>query len=81
MTPPRLTAPTLHLAGVSHGFFSRDGGVSSGVYRSLNVGLGSEDDPVAVSQNRERCRQTLNSDVLLTLYQVHSPDVVIVDEP
>ena len=42
------------LAGVKHGFFGREGGVSSGIYASLNAGTGSNDDPANVLENRRR---------------------------
>ncbi len=81
MTPPRLESTSLAGAGVAHGFFSRKGGVSGGVYKSLNVGLGSSDDPADVAENRLRCRDSLGAEHLLTLYQVHSADAVVVTEP
>ena len=52
LTP--LTHPLLAKAGVKHGFFTRQGGVSEGIYASLNTGVGSNDDPVAVAENRRR---------------------------
>jgi len=69
--------------GVAHGFFARTGGVSQGIYQGLNCGLGSDDDRTAVLENRRRAAERLGvtSDRLLTLYQVHSPDVVTVTEP
>ncbi len=81
--PPCLTAPGLAQSGVRHGFFSRHGGVSDGVYASLNTGPGSGDEPAAVSENRERCAAVFSVEPnhLLTNYQVHSADVVHVDGP
>lgn len=69
--------------GVSHGFFSRHGGVSEGTYASLNVGRGSNDDPANVIENRELVAKALGSDGdhLLGLWQCHSRDVLIVDAP
>jgi YfiH family protein len=60
-------------AGVRHGFFTRQGGVSTGLYASLNCGLGSGDDQNHVVQNRARCAQALGiaRDRLFTPYQVH----------
>jgi hypothetical protein len=57
MTEPEvLTNPALAaLPGVRHAFFTARGGVSQGVYASLNVGVGSRDDPAAVTENRRRC--------------------------
>jgi YfiH family protein len=69
--------------GVRHGFFTRRGGVSTGVYDSLNVGVGSRDDPEAVQKNRARAAAAIgvSSDALLTAYQIHSARAVIVDAP
>ena len=67
------------LPGVGHGFFTRQGGHSTGLYASCNVGLGSKDDKAAVMANREACMRHLrpNSPPLLaTCFQVHSPDIV-----
>jgi len=71
------------LACVRHGFFTRAGGVSTGLYASKNVGFGSNDDPVAVTENRRRCMESLDlpADALVTVHQVHSPDVVTVEQP
>jgi len=83
MTPHDL-APTLTaLRGLSHGFFGRRGGVSQGVYATLNAGPGSNDDPAAVLENRARIAAALGVDAahLLSLHQVHSPRTVHVDEP
>lgn len=82
-TPQILTAPELSGAGIRHGFFTRVGGVSTGIYASLNIGLGSDDDRGAVAENRARAMTALGlaPDRLCTLYQVHSADAVIVDEP
>ena len=60
MTPAFLTSPVLaELPGVQHAFFTRQGGVSEGVYDSLNVGLGSSDDPLCVVENRRRAAAAL----------------------
>ena len=69
--------------GVAHGFFTRQGGVSKGVYGSLNCGLGSRDDAENVRQNRSLVAETLGvpPEHLLTLYQIHSATAVIVDKP
>ncbi len=82
--PPFLTAPGLaKCANVSHGFFGRAGGVSTGIYASLNTGPGSEDSKANVAENRSRCAQVIgvSSDSLLTVYQFHSPKVVTVNGP
>jgi YfiH family protein len=83
-TSAMLEASSLSsLAGIRHGFFTRDGGVSSGIYASLNGGVGSSDAPDQVAENRARMAATLGvaRDCLLTCYQVHSPDVVIAEVP
>jgi len=69
--------------GVRHAFFGREGGVSSGIYAGLNGGLGSNDEPARVAENRQRMALHLGVEPgrLLTLYQIHSPDVVIAEEP
>ena len=82
--PPILTSPLLtELRGVRHAFFTRQGGVSEGVFDSLNVGLGSGDDPLCVAENRERAGRALGQDgaALLTCYQIHSAMAVTVDAP
>lgn len=82
MSPPFETAPILTgLAGISHGFFGRRGGVSSGLYDSLNAGEGSGDKPKNINENRARILAVLGGDTLLSCYQVHSPDVVTVTAP
>lgn len=71
------------LPGVRHGFFTREGGVSEGIYEGLNVGLGSKDDREHVAENRRRVSDHLGfADVpLSTPHQIHSPDAVVIDEP
>ena len=68
---------------IRHGFFGRDGGVSEGLYRSLNCGYGSGDDPDAVRENRARVTATcgLSPDALCTAYQVHSAEALVVTTP
>lgn len=69
------------LAGVAHGFLGRRGGVSTGALAGLNVGLGSDDDPAAVAENRRRATDAvLPGARLATLYQVHSADAVAVTD-
>lgn len=78
--PEAIGAATL--SGLPHGFLTRRGGVSSGIAAGLNVGLGSGDDGAAVAENGRRAAQAvLPGARLVTVYQVHSPDAVIVDEP
>ena len=79
-----LRSPLLaQVAGVRHAFFGRRGGASTGVYDSLNVGLGSKDDPQAVLANRARAAAALGvePDSLLTAYQIHSARAVEADGP
>jgi YfiH family protein len=69
--------------GLRHAFFTREGGVSGGVYRSLNGGLGSSDDPAKVAENRRRMAQRMgvSPDRLINAHQVHSPHAVVVTGP
>jgi copper oxidase (laccase) domain-containing protein len=79
-----LHAPSLaRFSGLRHAFFTRGGGVSSGIYDSLNGGVGSNDDPGHVAQNRARMASALGvgADRFVTAYQVHSPDVAVADIP
>lgn len=69
------------LGDIRHGFFTREGGVSTGIYASLNGGPGSADDPVAIKENRRRIAAHLGADHLLSLHQIHSDKVVTVREP
>jgi len=85
MTQPTL-APlqvnALAFEGIQHAFFTRQGGVSSGLYSSLNGGLGSSDDAESVHENRRRMATFMGSspDSFLSLYQIHSPDIVTVTQ-
>jgi polyphenol oxidase len=79
-----IQAPSLSaLARVRHAFFTRAGGVSDGIYASLNGGLGSNDVPDRVRENRGRMAAALGvaSIRLLTCHQVHSPEVVVAERP
>jgi len=71
------------LAGIRHGFFTREGGVSGGVYASLNCGFGSGDAPELVAENRRlaMARLGLAAEALATVYQVHGTDVAVVAQP
>ncbi|MFM2100679.1 MAG: hypothetical protein RLZZ366_2218 [Pseudomonadota bacterium] len=70
------------LLGISHGFLGRRGGISGGPYGGLNVGIGSDDDPAAISENRRRATAAIMPGAALaTLYQIHSADVVTVTKP
>lgn len=80
-----LTADCLSgIDGIRHGFFTRQGGVSEGIYASLNCGHGSNDDRARVTENRRRVALALgqhDAEQVLTLYQVHSATAVVVDRP
>jgi polyphenol oxidase len=79
-----IEAPVLSsLSGIRHAFFTREGGVSAGIYASLNGGLGSSDDPAKVLENRRRMtdRLGLTADTLVSLHQIHSADAVVVERP
>jgi polyphenol oxidase len=81
--PPFIESTALTgLEGIRHGFFSREGGVSKGVYRSLNCGFGSSDSADAVAENRRRATVALDSaaEDLTTVYQIHGTNVVTVDK-
>jgi YfiH family protein len=71
------------LNGIRHGFFTRSGGVSQGLYATLNGGIGSKDSPEHVAENRARMANALGvrPDNFVSAYQVHSPDVVTVEKP
>lgn len=69
--------------GLRHAFFTREGGVSEGIYAGLNAGVGSNDDPAKVAENRRRMAEALGvaPERFLTVHQVHSPDVVVAETP
>jgi polyphenol oxidase len=66
---------------IAHGFFTREGGVSSGIFSSLNCGLGSGDDIALVTENRRRVAASLGVAEVVSAYQVHSADVIEVTAP
>jgi polyphenol oxidase len=78
-----IQAETLKLPRLRHAFFTREGGVSGGVYASLNGGVGSRDQGGLVAENRARMAAALAVEPhrLLTAYQIHSPDVVVAEAP
>ncbi|HET6390128.1 peptidoglycan editing factor PgeF [Hyphomicrobium sp.] len=87
MTLKPVEAKNLHaLAGIKHGFFTRQGGVSTGIYESLNCGLGSNDDQTLVLENRRRIGLHLGRDEatfgpgVITLYQEHGTTAFEVTE-
>jgi YfiH family protein len=71
------------LPGIRHAFFTRDGGVSTGVYEGLNGGTGSSDKPEHIVENRARMAAAVGvtPENFLTAYQIHSPDVVVAEKP
>jgi len=69
------------LPNIRHAFFTRHGGVSDGLYASLNGGIGSRDEPAHVRENRARMAGALGAEHLVTAYQVHSPQVVVAERP
>ena len=78
-----IEAPELSsLPRVRHAFFTRRGGVSAGIFASLNGGLGSADDPAYVAENRARMAAALGvaPDAFLSLHQVHSADAIVVTD-
>ncbi|HEX8666002.1 MAG TPA: peptidoglycan editing factor PgeF [Beijerinckiaceae bacterium] len=83
MTAPFIEAPQLSAhPRLRHAFFTRQGGVSEGLYASLNGGLGSSDDPERVRENRRRMAGMLGvpADALVSVHQVHSPDAIVVEK-
>ncbi len=68
---------------IRHGFFTREGGVSEGIYASLNCGPGSRDRPEAVAENRARAMAMMGMapESLHTVHQIHGAEVVVVDRP
>jgi polyphenol oxidase len=74
-------APALKAPSIRHAFFTRQGGVSTGIYAGLNVGFGSEDNRDHVKENRSRAMAALDlpASALRTLYQIHSAHVVTFD--
>ncbi len=83
MPSPLMADNLADLAGIQHGFFTRQGGVSKGIYASLNCGLGSRDTPQAVIANRGRVALDLGAlmPTVLTPYQIHSADALVVGGP
>lgn len=78
----KITSAALANSGISHGFFGRRGGVSAGIYASLNCGPGSGDDRSLVLENRRRAAESLGPGAqLATLYQFHSAEALTVTAP
>ena len=78
-----ITAEDLKLPGIAHGFFTRKGGFSHGIFASLNAGLGSGDDIEVVKRNRALVADQLGvaADHLVSAYQVHGVDVAVITGP
>lgn len=78
-----IESDALRLGGISHGFFTRDGGVSAGIFASLNCGMGSGDERANVVENRARVAGQLGvrPDCLLSAWQVHSAEAAVVTAP
>jgi YfiH family protein len=78
-----IQAPSLAFPHIRHAFFTRDGGVSDGIYQSLNGGIGSKDHPENVRENRARMAAALGvaPTHLVSCYQIHSPDVIVAETP
>jgi YfiH family protein len=83
MLQPLLADELAGLSGITHGFFTRKGGVSQGIYASLNCGPGSRDDPASVRENRARVAAYLGTGAanLVSAHQVHGTTALIVSEP
>lgn len=77
MTLSPITSPLLD--GVTHGFFTRAGGASTGVYAGLNCGAGSSDQAEVVAMNRARVAEAMGVAELAGVHQVHSAEVVVAD--
>ena len=78
-----IVHPLMTRADLRHGFFTRQGGVSTGLYEGLNTGLGSNDDPAAVAENRRRVAEAMGGtpDDLAACYQIHSAITRVADGP
>ena len=80
MVQPVLIPELSALPGVRHGFFTRRGGDSEGVYASLNCGAGSRDSAEAVQENRARVARRLGAHRLVSAHQVHGTSAVVMHE-
>ena len=78
-----ITAEDLNLPGIAHGFFTREGGFSQGMFATLNAGLGSGDDLATVRKNRGLVADKLgvHHDHLVSAYQMHGKDVAVITGP
>ncbi len=82
-TPKPIKSDKLHSDTITHGFFTRIGGASHGIYAGLNVGLGSDDTRETVLENRHRVAENMgvSDENLMMVYQIHSSDVANADKP
>ena len=71
------------IPGLRHAFFTREGGISGGIYEGLNGGIGSNDDPANVAENRRRMAEQLGvvPENFISVHQIHSPDAVVATGP
>ena len=78
-----ISAAPLRLSGITHGFFTREGGYSTGIFSSLNCGLGSGDNIETVGRNRAKVADALavQPSHLVSAFQIHSADVAVVEAP
>src|SRR6476469_290718 len=78
-----IHAPSLSSPNIRHAFFTREGGVSEGIYESLNGGIGSNDAPENVRENRARMAAALGvaPTHLVSCLQIHSPNVIVAEQP
>lgn len=81
MLQPFLVDELQGLRGIAHGFFTRKGGVSQGVYASLNCSAGSRDNAAAVRENRVRVAAHLGAGDLISAHQVHGTTALTVERP
>src|SRR6202161_259518 len=78
-----IALASLSFPGIRHGFFTREGGVSAGLYASLNCGFGAKDEPARVAETRARAMKNLDLAAadLATAKQVHGTEAVVVEKP
>lgn len=83
LTLAPLICPSFTSPNLQHAFFTRQGGVSTGIYDGLNVGTGSSDDPAKIAENRKRAASyfAVEPAFLVNPWQTHSNEVIIVDRP
>jgi YfiH family protein len=83
MVQPLLADDLAGLTGIAHGFFTRKGGVSQGIYANLNCGSGSRDEAASVRENRARVAAYLGTGAanLVSAHQVHGTTALIATEP